>query len=210
MDKIEGSDELEDDNEGGEAENRAGAELEHLATKKCTERDAEMVDDVAESVVFELVAVINGVDIVTVTDVFIGSRAEESPGQREEADEITTREKSDGEKNATDAELDRHGEIVAFWGEIFEGEDTNKVGGKTDDEEIIGRNTGGETERIGEHKHFQSNGSVIGGAGEKGIDHITPLEFVAKDVAQGGKLRVVWGFFGNGQVETIHNNASND
>lgn len=154
MDKIESGDELEDDNEGGEAKNRAGAELEHLATEEGPERDAEMVDDVAEGVVFELVAVIDGVDVVTVTDVFIGSGAEEGPGQREEADEITTREESDGEEDAADAELDRHGEIVAFRGEIFEGEDTNKVGGKTDDEEIIGRNTGGEPERIGKHEHF--------------------------------------------------------
>lgn len=52
MDQIEGSNELEDNDESGEAENRARAELEHLAAEEGPERNTEMVDDVTESVVF--------------------------------------------------------------------------------------------------------------------------------------------------------------
>ncbi len=165
MDEVKTSGELEDDHEGGETENWAGAELEHLATEKRSERNAEMVNNIAEGVIFQLMTVVDGVDVITVANVFVGGGAEQSPGQREEADEIVIGEEGDGEKDPADAELQEHGEIIALWGEIFEREDADKIRGKADDEEIIRRDTSGETEGIGKHEHFQSNSGVIGDAG---------------------------------------------
>ena len=98
--------------------------------------------DVAKGVVFELMAVIDGVDVVAVADVFVGSGAEESPSEREEAKEIAAGEKGNGQENTTDAEFQEHGKIIALWSEIFKGEDTDEIGGKADDEEIVSRDTG--------------------------------------------------------------------
>ena len=101
MDEVKTSGELEDDHEGGET----GAELEHLATEKRSERNAEMVNNIAEGVIFQLMTVVDGVDVITVANVFVGGGAEQSPGQREEADEIVIGEEGDGEKDPADAEL---------------------------------------------------------------------------------------------------------
>lgn len=165
MNKVKTSGELEDNHEGGETENRTGTELKHLTTEKRPERNAEMVNNIAKSIIFQLMAVVDGVDVITVANVFVGGGAEQSPGQREEADEIVIGEEGDGEKDPADAELQEHGEIIALWGEIFEREDADKIRGKADDEEIIRRYTSGETEGIGKHEHFQSNSGVIGDAG---------------------------------------------
>lgn len=154
MNEVKTGGKLEDDHEGGETENRAGAELEHLTTEKRPERNAEMMNDIAEGIIFQLMAVVDGVDVITVANVFVGGGAEQSPGQREEAEEVVIGKEGDGEKNPTDAKFQEHGEVVALRGEIFEREDADKISGKADDEEIIGRNTSGETERIGEHEHF--------------------------------------------------------
>ncbi len=105
MNKVKTSGELEDNHEGGETENRARAELEHLATEKRSECNAEMVNDVAESVVFQLMTVVDGVDVIAVADIFVSGGAEQSPCQREEAEEVVIGKEGDGEKDPADAEL---------------------------------------------------------------------------------------------------------
>lgn len=105
MNKVKTSGELEDNHEGGETENRTGAELEHLATEKRSERNAEMMNDIAEGIIFQLMAVVDGVDVITVANVFVGGGAEQSPGQREEADEIVIGKEGDGKENPADAEF---------------------------------------------------------------------------------------------------------
>lgn len=133
MNKVKTSGELEDNHEGGETKNRAGTELEHLTTEKRPERNAEMMNDIAESIIFQLMAVVDGVDVITVANVFVGGGAEQSPCQREEAEEVVIGKEGDGEKNPADAELQEHSEVVALRGEIFEREDADKISGKADD-----------------------------------------------------------------------------
>lgn len=153
--------------------------------------------------------VVNGINIIAITNVFIGGGAEECPGQREEADEITTGEKGDSKKNASDTELGKHSKVVTFRGEIFEGEDANKVGGKADDEKIVSRDTGREAKGISKHEHFQSDGGIIGGAGEEGVNHVAALKFAAEDVAKSGEF-CIRGFFGKDEVEAIDDNAGDN
>lgn len=105
MNKAKTSGELEDNHEGGETENRTGTELKHLTTEKRPERNAEMVNNIAKSIIFQLMAVVDGVDVITVANVFVGGGAEQSPGQREEADEIVIGKEGDGKENPADAEF---------------------------------------------------------------------------------------------------------
>ncbi len=178
--------ELDNRDGGGETEDGAGAEVKHPAGEKHTGGFAEIGNDVFYCAITELVAIIDGVDVVAVADVFVGGRAEQRPEDGDEHDEDIIGNDGDDIGGEADAELQGHGEIIVFGCEIFQRDDANAVGEEAGDEEKVGGGIDREMEVTGQDEHFQAERGGERGGGEEGIDHVGGLDAAFQDVLHHG------------------------
>ena len=74
VDNVVGEAHLENHDESGESKNVREAEIIHDSAEDNADRFAEVGHDMFDGVIAELVAVVDEINIVAITDVLIGSR----------------------------------------------------------------------------------------------------------------------------------------